>query len=99
MTRWLTIGAANGATSGKQIVDPKGALACADTTDVANRATEPAMPVGFLRLRLNVGSTSAARMELAIPEHSSSAQARTSSSCRPRRGDRRTDAHPVCLKR
>jgi CubicO group peptidase (beta-lactamase class C family) len=64
MTRWLTMVLANGSNEGKQIVDPKALLPALTPQIVANRATEPAMRSGFYGYGFNVGSTSAARMEL-----------------------------------
>jgi CubicO group peptidase (beta-lactamase class C family) len=64
MTRWLTMVLANGSYDGKQIVDPKALLPAVTPQIVSSPATEPAMRSGFYGFGFNVGSTSAARMEL-----------------------------------
>lgn len=64
MTRWLTMVLANGSHEGKQIVDSKALLAAVTPQIVSSPATEPAMRSGFYGYGFNVGSTSAARMEL-----------------------------------
>ena len=63
MTRWLTMMLANGSHEGKQIVESKALLPAVTPQIVASRATEPAMRSGFYGYGVNVGSTSAARME------------------------------------
>jgi CubicO group peptidase (beta-lactamase class C family) len=64
MTRWLTMVLTNGTYEGKQIVDPEALLPAVTPQSVSSRATEPAMRSGFYGFGFNVGSTSAARMEL-----------------------------------
>jgi CubicO group peptidase (beta-lactamase class C family) len=64
MTRWLTMVLANGSHEGKQIVDSKAFLPAVTPQIVSSPATEPAMRSGFYGYGFNVGSTSAARMEL-----------------------------------
>lgn len=64
MTRWLAMMLANGAHEGKQVVDAKALLPALTPQIVSNRATEPAMRSGFYGFGFNVGSTSAARMEI-----------------------------------
>jgi CubicO group peptidase (beta-lactamase class C family) len=64
MTRWLTMVLANGSYGGKQIVDPKALLPAVTPQIVSSPATEPAMRSGFYGYGFNVGSTSAARMQL-----------------------------------
>ena len=55
---------ANGSYDGKQIVDAKALLPAVTPQVVSSPATEPAMRSGFYGHGFNVGSTSAARMEL-----------------------------------
>ena len=64
MTRWLTMVLANGNHDGKQIIDPKALLPAVTPQIVSSPATEPAMRSGFYGYGFNVGSTSAARMQL-----------------------------------
>src|SRR6201991_1331982 len=64
MTRWLTIVLANGSHEGKQVVDSKALLPAVTPQIVSSPASEPAMRSGFYGYGFNVGSTSAARMEL-----------------------------------
>src|SRR3984957_18961908 len=64
MTRWLTMVLANGSHDGKQIIDPKALLPAVTPQIVSSPATEPAMRSGFYGYGFNVGSTSAARMQL-----------------------------------
>ncbi|MDT5018533.1 MAG: hypothetical protein QOD39_4693, partial [Mycobacterium sp.] len=64
MTRWLAMVLANGSHDGKQIVDAKALLPAITPQIVSSRATEPAMRSGFYGYGFNVGSSSAARMEL-----------------------------------
>ena len=64
MTRWLTMVLANGSHDGKQIVDSKALLPAVTPQIVASPATEPAMRSGFYGFGFDVGSTSAARMQL-----------------------------------
>ena len=64
MTHWLAMMLANGSYEGKQIVDPKALLPAVTPQIVSSPATEPAMRSGFYGFGFNVGSTSAARMQL-----------------------------------
>jgi len=64
MTRWMTMVLANGTYDGKQIVDAKALLPAVTPQIVSSPATEPAMRSGFYGFGFNVGSTSAARMQL-----------------------------------
>ena len=64
MTRWLAMVLANGSHDGKQIVDTRALLPAVTPQVVSSPATEPAMRSGFYGHGFNVGSTSAARMEL-----------------------------------
>ena len=84
MTRWLAMVLANGSHDGKQVVDSKALLAAVTPQIVSSPPAEPAMRSGFYGYGFNVGSTSAARMQLS---HSGAfelgSRAPTSSSCRP----------------
>lgn len=64
VTRWLAMVLANGSHDGKQIVDAEALLPAVTPQIVSSQATEPAMRSGFYGYGFNVGSTSAARMEL-----------------------------------
>jgi hypothetical protein len=64
LTHWLTMMLANGSYEGKQIVDPKALLPAVTPQIVSSPASEPAMRSGFYGFGFNVGSTSAARMQL-----------------------------------
>ena len=64
MTHWLAMMLANGTYEGRQIVDPKALLPALTPQIVSSPATEPAMRSGFYGYGFNVGTTSAARMEL-----------------------------------
>ncbi|OBG23950.1 serine hydrolase [Mycolicibacterium celeriflavum] len=64
MTRWLAMVLAAGKHEGKQIVDAKALLAALTPQIVSNRATEPAMRSGFYGFGFNVGTTSAARIQI-----------------------------------
>lgn len=64
MTHWLAMMLANGHYGGAQIVDAEALLPAVTPQIVSSRATEPAMRSGFYGFGFNVGSTSAARMEL-----------------------------------
>ena len=101
MTRWLAMVLANGSYDGKQIVDAKALLPAVTPQIVSSPATEPAMRSGFYGYGFNVGSTSAARMELS---HSGRLRTRRGyEHLHPavrRRGDRRADErHPVRYSR
>ena len=64
MTHWLAMMLADGTYEGKQIVDPKALLPALTPQIVSSPASEPAMRTGFYGYGFNVGTTSAARMEL-----------------------------------
>ena len=64
MTHWLAMMLANGSYEGKQIVDAKALLPAVTPQIVSSPATEPAMRSGFYGYGFNVGTTSAARMQL-----------------------------------
>jgi CubicO group peptidase (beta-lactamase class C family) len=64
MARWLTMVLGNGDFEGKRIVDEQALLPAVTPQVVSARATEPAMRSGFYGYGFNVGSTSAARMQL-----------------------------------
>ena len=64
LTHWLAMVLANGSHADKQIVDAKALLPAVTPQIVSSPATEPAMRSGFYGYGFNVGSTSAARMEL-----------------------------------
>lgn len=64
MTRWLAMMLANGEFDGKQIVDPKALLPAVTPQIVSSPASEPAMRSGFYGFGFNVGTTSAARMQV-----------------------------------
>ncbi len=64
MTRWLAMVLANGGHDGKQVVAADALLPALTPQVVSSPATEPAMRSGFYGFGFNVGSTSAARMEL-----------------------------------
>ena len=64
MTRWLAMVLANGSHDGKQVVDSKALLPAVTPQIVSSPAAEPAMRSGFYGYGFNVGSTSAARMQL-----------------------------------
>ena len=64
LTQWLAMVLANGSYNGTQIADPKALLPAVSPQIVSSPPTEPAMRAGFYGYGFNVGSTSAARMEL-----------------------------------
>lgn len=64
MTHWLAMVLANGSYDGKQIMDAKALLPAVTPQIVSSPPTEPAMRTGFYGYGFNVGSTSAARVEL-----------------------------------
>jgi CubicO group peptidase (beta-lactamase class C family) len=64
LTHWLTMVLANGSYDGRQIVDAKALLPAVTPQIVASPASEPAMRSGFYGYGFNVGTTSAARMQL-----------------------------------
>ena len=97
MTHWLAMMLANGSYDGKQVVDPKALLPAVTPQIVSSPASEPAMRSGFYGYGFNVGTTSAARMELS---HSGAFELGIGNELRHpavgRRGDRRADQrHPV----
>jgi CubicO group peptidase (beta-lactamase class C family) len=64
MTRWLTMMLDNGNFDGTQVVDAKALLPAVTPQMVSNPATEPSMRSGFYGYGFNVGTTSAARVQL-----------------------------------
>jgi CubicO group peptidase (beta-lactamase class C family) len=64
LTHWLAMMLGNGSYGGKQIVDPTALLPAVTPQIVSSPASEPAMRSGFYGFGFNVGSTSAARMQL-----------------------------------
>lgn len=64
VTHWLAMMLANGTYDGTQIVDPKALLPAVTPQIVSSPASEPAMRSGFYGYGFNVGTTSAARMQL-----------------------------------
>jgi CubicO group peptidase (beta-lactamase class C family) len=64
MARWLTMLLGNGTVEGKQIVDAAALLPALTPQIVSNPATEPSMRSGFYGYGFNVGTTSAARVQL-----------------------------------
>ncbi len=64
LTHWLAMMLANGSYDGKQIVDPKALLPALTPQIVSSPPTEPAMRSGFYGYGFNVGTTSAARVQL-----------------------------------
>lgn len=64
VARWLAMVLADGSFEGREIVDPKALLPAVTPQVVSSRATEPAMRSSFYGYGFNVGSTSAARMQL-----------------------------------
>ncbi len=64
MTHWLAMVLADGSYDGKQLVDKKALLPALTPQIVSSPASEPAMRTGFYGYGFNVGTTSAARMEL-----------------------------------
>jgi hypothetical protein len=64
MTRWLAMVLANGGYDGKQIIDAKALLPALTPQIVSSQPTEPAMRAGFYGYGFNVGSTSAARVQI-----------------------------------
>lgn len=64
MTKWLTMMLADGTFDGRQIVDPKALLPAVTPQIVSSPPSEPAMRSGFYGYGFNVGTTSAARVQL-----------------------------------
>jgi hypothetical protein len=64
MTKWLTMMLADGNFNGQQIVDPKALLPAVSPQIVSAPASEPAARSGFYGYGFNVGTTSAARVQL-----------------------------------
>ena len=64
MTHWLAMVLANGTYNGTEIADPKALLPATTPQVVSDRASEPAMRSGFYGYGFNVGTTSAARIQL-----------------------------------
>ncbi|SEH64448.1 CubicO group peptidase, beta-lactamase class C family [Mycolicibacterium rutilum] len=64
MTRWLAMVLADGKHDGRQLLDPKALLPALSPQVTSSPASEPAMRSGFYGFGFNVGTTSAARVEL-----------------------------------
>lgn len=64
MTHWLAMVLANGSYQGRQLIDPKALLPALSPQVVSNPPTEPAMRSGSYGFGFNVGTTSAARVQL-----------------------------------
>lgn len=64
LTHWLTMMLANGTYNGQQIVDPAALLPAVSPQIVSSPPEEPAMRSGFYGYGFNVGTTSAARVQL-----------------------------------
>ncbi|WP_284224824.1 serine hydrolase [Mycobacterium antarcticum] len=64
MTKWLTMMLADGSFNGQQIVDPKALLPAVTPQITSSPPSEPAMRSGFYGYGFNVGTTSAARVQL-----------------------------------
>lgn len=64
MTHWLTMVLADGKYNGQQIVDPAALLPAVSPQIVSNPPSEPAARSGFYGYGFNVGTTSAARVQL-----------------------------------
>ncbi|MCV7179427.1 serine hydrolase [Mycolicibacterium sphagni] len=64
LTHWLSMVLAEGKYNGQQIVDPAALLPAVSPQIVSNPPTEPAMRSGFYGYGFNVGTTSAARVQL-----------------------------------
>ena len=64
LTHWLTMMLGNGTYEGRQIVDPAALLPAVSPQIVSSPPAEPAMRSGFYGYGFNVGTTSAARVQL-----------------------------------
>ncbi|MGK2880422.1 MAG: serine hydrolase [Mycobacterium sp.] len=64
LTRWLAMVLGNGSYDGTTIATPEALLPALTPQIVSNPASEPAARTGFYGYGFNVGSTSAARMQL-----------------------------------
>jgi CubicO group peptidase (beta-lactamase class C family) len=64
MTHWLELVLANGSYQGRQLVDPKALLPALTPQVVSSPPSEPAMRTGNYGFGFNVGTTSAARVQL-----------------------------------
>lgn len=64
VTHWLTMMLADGKYNGQQIVDPAALLPAVSPQIVSSPPSEPAMRAGFYGYGFNVGTTSAARVQL-----------------------------------
>lgn len=64
MTKWLTMMLADGSFGGQQVVDAKALLPAVTPQITASPPSEPAMRAGFYGYGFNVGTTSAARVQL-----------------------------------
>lgn len=64
VTKWLTMMLADGSFNGRQVVDPKALLPAVTPQIVSAPPSEAAMRSGFYGYGFNVGTTSAARVQL-----------------------------------
>ena len=64
MTHWLQLVLANGSYQGRQLVDPKALLPALTPQVTSSPPSEPAMRTGSYGFGFNVGTTSAARVQL-----------------------------------
>ncbi|MGE2714065.1 serine hydrolase [Mycolicibacterium litorale] len=64
MAKWLAMVLADGKAGGEQIVDAEALLPALTPQSVSSPASEPAMRTGFYGFGFNVGTSSAARVEL-----------------------------------
>ncbi|MCX2933506.1 serine hydrolase [Mycobacterium sp. CVI_P3] len=64
LTHWLDMVLADGTYNGQRIVDPAALLPAVSPQIVSNPPSEPAMRSGFYGYGFNVGTTSAARVQL-----------------------------------
>ena len=64
LTHWLTMVLANGTYNGRQVISPEALLPALTPQIVSSPPAEPAMRSGFYGYGFNVGTTSAARVQL-----------------------------------
>jgi CubicO group peptidase (beta-lactamase class C family) len=64
LAKWLTMVLADGKAGGQQIIKPDALLPAVTPQSVSSPASEPAMRTGFYGFGFNVGTSSAARVEL-----------------------------------
>lgn len=64
LTKWLAMVLADGKAGGQQLVEPDALLPAVTPQSVSSPASEPAMRTGFYGFGFNVGTSSAARVEL-----------------------------------